>query len=115
MVKALAQKPIGTDAILEFTGVGRRSSRVSCLADLVFPIQFRAAAATETHTQLTQALTFCVTTLDTSQMLYSCFPSVKRSPHHVLPFTSCVPWQFGLSPLLLLPHQRRAQGSPGLP
>lgn len=71
---------IGTDVILEFTGVGKRSSHVSCLADLIFPIQFRSAAATETHTELTQALTFCITTLDTSQMLYSYAFLLKTQP-----------------------------------
>ena len=56
--------------------------------------------------QLTQAPIFCVTTLDTPQTLFLCFPSVKRSPRYIAPFTSCVPWQLGLSLLLLLPCQR---------
>lgn len=68
---------------------GERSSHLSCTANPLFLIQFRAAAAIETAHSGTSFLRDHPGHITDSSFLW--FHSVKRSPHHVGPFSSCKP------------------------
>lgn len=68
---------------------GKRSSHVSCMANSLFLIQFMAAAAIETAHSGTNFLSNQFGHITDSLSL--CFPSVKRSPHHVSRFSAFVP------------------------
>lgn len=68
---------------------GKRSSHLSCTANPLFLIQFRAVAAIETAHSGTSFLRDHPGHITDSSFLW--FHSVNRSPRHVSPFSSCEP------------------------